>query len=472
MTKLHEVGVGELAQRITRREVSPAEVVEACIARIEAVNPRINAVVTTAFERARREARDATERTARREPLGPLHGVPFTAKDALDTEDVRSTGGLLSRRERVPRRDAHVVAQVRSAGGILLGKTNLAENCWSGVTDNILFGRTNNPWNLERTVGGSSGGSAALVAACGAPMDLGSDLAGSIRLPAFFTGVVGFRPTSGTVPEDGMCPPSVGRIAHLDSLGPLTRRVSDAALVFDVLLGVPPAPLDVASLRGASVASWYGDASATADPEIRGSIDAAVAALRDAGMVAVQGAPGARHGALIGWTAYLEEPELRAVSETFGGGPAWSPLGELARGLVGSRRVAAPSLFAWISSHYGAPVARRLVDAGRWRSRLRGEMLALVGRKGVAVCPVRPAPAPDHAAATSLLSTARVSGLHAWVNLAGLPAVSVPTGVSRDGLPIGLQIVGNAGGDRTVLEAALVVERALSPTWRGPPEPG
>jgi Asp-tRNA(Asn)/Glu-tRNA(Gln) amidotransferase A subunit family amidase len=468
MTELHELGATELASRIRRREVSPVDVVEALIARIEAVNPAINAVVTTSYARARREAREAAEALARGDRGGPLMGVPFTIKDCHATEGVRSTSGLVARRSHVPSRDGEPVARLRAAGAILLGKTNLADNCWSGETVNLVFGRTNNPWDLTRTVGGSSGGSAAVVAACGVPFDVGSDIGGSIRLPAFYTGVVGLRATSGTVPEEGIWPPTVGRLADLEAIGPLARRVEDAALVHDVLRGSAPEALAPARLSGTRLAAWYGDGSVECDDDVRAAVDASARALERAGMVRVAGAPEARRRAMLGWAAYLGEAELEAVSTAFGGGERWGPLAEAWRSASGRARVSTPALVAWVASHLGSPLARHLVDADRWRARLRAQVRELIGPGGVAVCAVRPSPAPRHGLWSSTLVASRVSGMHAWVNLAGLPALHVPTGISREGLPVGVQIVGNPGADRTVLAAGLVIERQLAPEWRRP----
>lgn len=472
MAAIYNLHLVELASRLRERELSPTEVIEAHIARIEAVNPTLNAVVTTAFDRARDEAQRAQTARDRGERIGPLFGVPFTIKDCHATGGIRTTSGLVSRREHVPEHDSYAVARLRAAGAILLGKTNLAENCWSGDTTNPLFGTTNNPWDPKRTVGGSSGGSAAIVAACGVPFDVGSDIGGSIRLPACYTGVVGLRVTSGTISEEGMWPATVGRLVDLESIGPIARRVADAALVYDVLRDGAPTSLAPSALRGARVAAWYGDRLASADADVRSGVDAVVKALEDAGMVRADGAPREREGALFGWLAYFDADTRAAVRASFGGGPEWSPLAELGRWLVGRGRISTPALLAWLTSEYGPPLARLVIDADRWRARLRAELAELIGEGGVAVCPVRPGPAPTHGLWNGTLGATRISNLHAWVNFAGLPAMSVPVGFSsRDDLPIGVQIVGNPGSERTVLAAGRVVEEALMPTWRGPSLP-
>lgn len=242
-----------LAERIRAGLLSPAEVVEAYIARIQAVNPSLNAVVTPTFDEVRRAAQLAADAITRGAALGPLHGVSFTAKDSLDVAGVRSTTGLIACADHYPNSDAAVVARLRAAGAILLGKTNTPDNCWNQETVNLIFGRTNNPWNLARSVGGSTGGEAAIIAAGGSSLGIGTDIAGSIRLPAHFTGIVGLRPTSATLPEAGNWPLAHGQLADLEAIGPMARRVEDVALAFDVLRGAMPQPLDLDALRGMPV---------------------------------------------------------------------------------------------------------------------------------------------------------------------------------------------------------------------------
>ena len=183
MTEITSASAKAIAQAIRAREVSSVEVVQTHLDRIAEVNPSLNAVVCLCAERALDEARRADTALAHGDATGPLHGVPMTLKDSLDTEGVVTTGGTTGRRDFVPERDATVTARLRNAGAILLGKTNTPELTWSGETTNDIYGRTNNPFDLERTPGGSSGGAAAIVSACGSPFDIGSDTGGSIRAP-------------------------------------------------------------------------------------------------------------------------------------------------------------------------------------------------------------------------------------------------------------------------------------------------
>jgi Asp-tRNA(Asn)/Glu-tRNA(Gln) amidotransferase A subunit family amidase len=453
----------ELAAKIRAGDLSPVAVVEAHIARIEAINPALNALVTPCYERARREAAQA-EASA---PRGPLHGVPITLKDSFDLEGVRSTCGLTARADYFPDADATAVARLRAAGAIVLGKTNTPDNCFDQETVNLLFGRTNNPWDVRRSVGGSTGGEAAIIAAGGSPLGIGSDVAGSIRMPAAFTGIVGLRPTSGVVPEAGFWPEALARLSELNGLGPMARRVEDAALAFAVLTERPQQPLDLDGLRGQPVAYWLDDGLTPSSAAVRGGVHAAVRALEQAGMRTRAGGPAGRRLAGLGWAAFFGPRERALVAEGFGGGVAWNPLEEAQRSLHGEGRVTPGSLIYWLSSHYGSLLLNALgVDGVAWRARLRAQLLELIGERGVAVCPIFPTTAPRHGWTIPAVA-ATIHG-QAWLNLAGLPGLSLPVGRSRSGMPVGVQLVGGPGAEQTLLAAGLAVQRALMPVWQGP----
>src|SRR5262245_36613031 len=236
MNELIYGSASALACAIRAKEVSAAEVVQAYIQRIEAVNPQLNAVVQLRAEAAQAEARAADAALARGQIIGPLHGVPMTIKDSLDTAGVITTGGTKGRAAFVPAQDATVVARLRAAGAILLGKTNTPELTLAGETDNLIYGRTNNPYDLSRTPGGSSGGAAAIVAAGGAPFDIGSDTAASIRWPAHCCGIAGIKPTAGRVPRTGhIIPFGLGARDMLTQNGPMARFVEDLSLILPII---------------------------------------------------------------------------------------------------------------------------------------------------------------------------------------------------------------------------------------------
>ncbi len=222
--------VSSLAQAIRAKQVSSAELVQAYLDRIDDVNPALNAVVQLA-PGAMDEARDADTALARGEIRGALHGVPMTIKDSLDTAGIISTGGTKGRESFIPQQDATVVRRLREAGAILLGKTNTPEFTLSFETNNLIYGRTNNPYDTSRTPGGSSGGAAAIVAASGAPFDIGSDFGGSIRLPSHLCGIAGLKPSAGRVPRTGHIYPFGGVQDSFQQIGPLARYVEDLALI-------------------------------------------------------------------------------------------------------------------------------------------------------------------------------------------------------------------------------------------------
>jgi Asp-tRNA(Asn)/Glu-tRNA(Gln) amidotransferase A subunit family amidase len=470
MNPINLMSAAELARRIRAKQLSPVEVVDAHIERIERVNDSINAVVTTRFDEARVEAKRAADAVRDGSELGLLHGVPFTVKDSMDVAGTRSTCGLTARADRVARADAVCVERMRAAGAIALGKTNTPDACWAQETDNLLFGRTNNPWDTARSAGGSSGGEAAIIAACGSPLGLGSDIAGSIRLPAHFNGVVGLRPTSQTIPEDGVWPPAEPPLADLEAVGPFGRRVEDVSLAFDALCGARRATdLDVDSLRDRPIAWWYADGVYPCSDRVREAVRAATQVLCNAGMAPVAGAPAHRRWALVGWLAYNGSEGRESIARAFGGGERWSPFAALLDTLRGRPRVGGPALASWIGSHVGAAATSLAgVDGAKWRARLRAELADLIGDQGVAISPIFPSAAPYHGWTRGLRSTLTM-GYQAWVNLAGLPGLAVPVAASGDGLPIGIQIVGAPGTEKTILTAGLAVQNALAPEWRGPP---
>lgn len=470
MQTIANYSASELAHKIRARDLTAVEVIEAHIARIEAVESALKAIITPTFERARQQAQAADVALQRGDVVGPLHGVPFTVKDCLDVAGVLATCGLPSRAENVPEQTATVVSRMEAAGAILLGKTNLADNCWSGLTDNLVGGRTSNPWDVRRTVGGSSGGEGAIIAAGGSPLGLGSDIAGSIRMPAHFNGIVGLRPTSAALPEDGMWPESVGHLASLNALGPLARRVEDVALAYDVLQGEEHQAPDVATLAGKRVAYWFSDGLTPTSPDSRTAVMAAVGALAEAGMRSVQRAPRARTGAIFGWMGFMGAEERRAIGSSFGNGEQWNSVREAFRALGGKGRVSTASLSYWLASDLGGFLGEklRLVNGPRWRDRLRAQLVDVMGEDGIAVSPVQPQVAPRHGGVLRVLHLFTMANYLMWVNVAGLPGLSLPVMQTRSGLPFNVQLVGMPGSEHTLLAAGLAIQQALRPEWVGP----
>jgi amidase len=290
-----------IANAIQKKEVSSRLIVESCLERIEQVNPKINAVVHMDAETALEQAQDADETLAKGNVRGPLHGIPMTIKDNLDTAGMVTTGGTKGRATFIPQQDATVVARLRDAGAILVGKTNTPELTLSYETDNLIYGRTNNPYDISCTCGGSSGGAAAIVAAGGIPFDIGSDTGGSIRLPSHCCGTAGIRPTSGRVPRTGHILPPGGALDSLTQIGPMTRYVEDLALILPIIAGVDwrdpaiiPMPLrdpDNVDLSKLRIAFHSDNGMATPTEEIQTATKSVADALSNAGASVTEACP-------------------------------------------------------------------------------------------------------------------------------------------------------------------------------------
>src|ERR1700691_1118610 len=286
-----------MAEQVRKRKISPVELVEAHLAQIEKLNPRLNAFVQVDAERALRSARDAENAIMRKKTrvktLGPLHGVPISIKSSISVAGLRCEAGSRLREGFIAPQDAPLVARLKNAGAIVLGATNTPELLMAWETDNLLYGRTNSPWDLERTPGGSSGGEAAAIAAGMSAGGVGSDGGGSIRVPAHFSGICGLKPTPGRIPATGHFPVSAGPFALLGVLGPMARTVEDLKILFEVMQGpdvgdtcsaaVPvrwPTKDEIKKLR---VGYFEDDGRTPATPETRASVRDAAEALRGAG---------------------------------------------------------------------------------------------------------------------------------------------------------------------------------------------
>jgi amidase len=459
LTELTASSTVALAARVRSGEVSSVEAVEACLSRIEEINPSINAVVRLAGD-AIEQAGAADADLARGAIRGPLHGVPFTAKDSLDTAGVVTTAGTTGWADRVPDRDATVVARLRAAGAILLGKTNTPEFTWSDETDNDVYGRTSNPYDRSRTPGGSSGGPAAIVAAGGSPFDIGSDTGDSIRQPAHVCGIAGIKPTQGRVPRTGHWPAFGGILGSFTQLGPMARRVEDLALLLPIIAGpdgidphVAPAPLgDAAAVRveRLRVATFADNGIRTPTPETIATVEAAAAAIAATGARVESRTP----------------PGLREAWETWDGlvradGFAWLRRLIAAAGTPGLGSYATRD---WVA--FGRPIAAdRLTDLLERADAIRSRLLGWLADVDLVVCPAMPQPAIRHGESTADWFGDTYSDVH---NLTGWPSVVVRGGTSADGLPIGVQLVAAPWREDVALAAAAVVE-AASGGWRPPP---
>ena len=457
------MSASDLSAAIRAKRVSPVEVVKAVLDRIERLNPRLNAYCTVTAESARREAAAAEAAVMRGDALGPLHGVPVSVKDLVITRGVRTTFGSRIYENNVPQEDAPLVERLKAAGAILVGKTTTPEFGWKGVTDSPLLGITRNPWNPERTPGGSSGGAGAAVAAGLAPLAVGTDGGGSIRIPGSFCGVFGLKPTYGVIP---VYPASAtGTLSHA---GPMTRTVRDAALMLQVMAG----------------------------PDDRDPLSFPLE-----GMDFVAGLEGEIHGLRVAWSPTLGyavvDPEVRSVTEA--AAKRFSDLGCLVEEV---NRVFDDPDPIWAPLFY-AGIAARLDDSlAEWRDRMDPGLVQIVeeGRRISAVQFAKASFAratfteavrkffsqydllltptlavPSFAAGLEQPPNRPAGSRLAWVaftypfNLTGQPAATLPCGFTRDGLPIGLQIVGRRLADATVLRAAAAYEAAAQWVERRPP---
>src|SRR5579859_7767749 len=292
-TDLTFLGAADLAQQIREKKISPVELFDALLAKIERLNPKLNAIVHVNAEYVQREARRAELEVMKGHVLGPLHGVPISIKSSIDVAGMKCEAGTRLRAGVVAKQDAPLVARLRKAGAIVLGTTNTPEILMAWETDNSLYGRTNSPWNLERTPGGSSGGEAAAIAAGMSAGGVGSDGGGSIRVPAHFSGLCGLKPTPGRIPCTGHFPPSGGPFSLIGVVGPMTRTVGDLKLLFEVMQGPDdgdscsaPVPVrwpEAENLKRLRVGYFEDDGHTPVTPEIRDAVRTAAEALRRAG---------------------------------------------------------------------------------------------------------------------------------------------------------------------------------------------
>lgn len=431
------------AAAIAAGDLGSEELLDLCLDRIEAIDPLVHAVCTLDVHRARRRAHEADEATARGESWGPLHGLPFTIKDAIDTAGIRSTGGAEALRDRVATSDAPAVASLKSAGAIVFGKTNLPE--WSGdwQSFNTMFGTTNNPWDLTRTPGGSSGGAAAAVACGMTSAELGTDIGGSVRVPSAFCGVFGHKPSFGVVPTLGYIdePNGGGTESDVNTFGPIARSVDDLTLLLDVIAGPTPADAAAWSLRLPTdddltlerlrVGVWFDEPALEIDREMAAVLHSAAGALEAAGASVDR----------------LCRPNLD-VDE------AW--------------RLGASLIGAAVSLHADDPAPLRHQEwlwMHRRRQDLRAAWAECFQHVDVVLCPVTLVPAFAHLQERSWFDrtmeinerTRRYVELEGWPALVGgayLPSTSVPVGRTAAGLPVGVQVVAPYLHDRRALKVA------------------
>jgi len=458
VSELAKASATWMAEAVRARTVSALELVDACAARIERRNPEVNALVALRLEEARAEAARADAALARGEPVGVLHGVPFTVKEAIAVAGMPATNGSLLLAGRVAAHDAEVVRRMRAAGAILLGKTNLAELSafWDSV--NLVYGATRNPHDPTRSAGGSSGGEAAAVAAAMSPLGVGSDMSGSIRAPAHFTGVFGLRAGRDAIPFAAHDPlPLSAGMQMFAALGPLARSAADLDLML-MAAGerrLPPAPV-------VRVAVFEEDGLQPVSAACRRAVRLAADALSTAGISVVDDRP-------------PHAPRLRRAFDTIFSAEFAVAL----RPLLSRREVEVTAYVAEQRDAFAAlePRLDDSVEAWREIALIDAEAQDWFARFAVALCPV----APDVAPPLGLFRFPPVDGerlrpggkltLCTYASALGLPAVAVPVTRSAEGLPVGVQLMARRGEERTLIALAGLLEDALG-GWLDPDAAG
>lgn len=468
MSDLTFLSAVQMAEQIRTRKISPVELVEAHLAKINRFNPKLNAYVQVDPERARQVARKAEGAVVAREALGSLHGVPISIKSSLEVEGLRCEAGTRLRAGFVAWQDAPLVARLKHAGAIVLGVTNTPELLMAWETDNLLYGRTNSPWDLDRTPGGSSGGEAAAIAAGMSAGGVGSDGGGSIRVPAHFSGICGLKPTPGRIPATGHYPTSAGPFALIGVVGPMARTVADLKLLFEVMQGpddgdtcAAPVPLrwpsheEVKKLR---IGYFEDDGRTPVTPATRAAIRTAAEALRRAGFQVDPFRPeGLEEARQLWWKFFV-----------VAGGMLIRPM------FKGREADLSPPLKQFLDRASAEPPhsGESLLDAWIRRDGLRAQFLAQMQQYPILLCPAAAIPAFRHGERSWQVEGKRVEYFDAWsysefFNLLGNPAAVVRVAHS-EGLPIGVQIVGRPWEEEQVLAVAAALERE-SGAWQIPP---
>jgi Asp-tRNA(Asn)/Glu-tRNA(Gln) amidotransferase A subunit family amidase len=460
MSELNFLSAVAMAEQVCQKKLSPLELVEAHFARIHELNPCLNAFVALDEERARRHARTLEAEAVSGKIRGPLHGVPVSIKSSIDTAGLRCESGTRLRAGRVAERDAVLVSRLRAAGAVVLGVTNTPELLMAWETENLLHGRTNSPWDLTRTPGGSSGGEASAIASGCSAGGVGSDGGGSIRVPAHFSGICGLKPTPGRIPATGHFPESAGPFSLIGVVGPMARTVADLQTLFEVMAGPDdadpssaPVPLRKTSreyLRCVRVGYFEDDGRTPVTPETRVAVRTAAEALSDAGFEVAPFRPeGLEEARQLWWKLFGTA-----------GGMVLRPLTQ------GRERELSPLLkefLGWVAAeppHSGDT----LLDTWLRRDIVRGRMLGQMKEFPILLCPAAAIPAFRHGERSWVVEGQTVNYLDAWsytefFNLLGNPAVVVPVGRSPEGMPIGVQIVGRPWEEELVLAVATEVER-------------
>jgi Asp-tRNA(Asn)/Glu-tRNA(Gln) amidotransferase A subunit family amidase len=470
MTAPFHAAIRELTARYRTKQLSPVEIVESHLNRASSLQPKLNAFVHLDAEHTLVQARSATESLTRTEPhsLGLLPGVPITVKSCIDVAGWPCPAGSLLRKDYIANADAPLVARLKSAGAILIGNTNTPEFLMAYETGNRLTGKTSNPWSLDHSAGGSSGGESSAIASGCSMGGVGSDGGGSIRVPAHFCGICGLKPTPGRIPGTGHFPAGLGAFSWLGVVGPMARTVDDLRLLFEVMAGPDPGdpqcvPASVQyptpeKLRGLRVGILESEALGKATPETQAAVQTAAKLLAASGFTVEPFRLNGLDAALELWWFFF--------------GPAvahlYQPL------VAGKESLLSPQFQEYLDvASQAAPLdIDSFLAAGINRDLCRANILAQLQDIPILLSPVCATPAFRHGEGTwhgpnDYRSTMRFSQ---WLSVLGFPGVTVPVSFTREGLPIGVQIIGRPYEDELVLAVAQSLEHARGP-WKFPATP-
>jgi Asp-tRNA(Asn)/Glu-tRNA(Gln) amidotransferase A subunit family amidase len=470
----------ELAAQIRGKLVSPVEVARAHLDRIARLNPVLNAFVDCKPDGVIAQARQAEKAVQRGDKLGPLHGVPVSIKSSIDVAGHRCEAGSRLRAGHVAAQDAPVVARLRAAGAVIIGVTNAPELLMAWETDNLLYGRTNNPWDLTRTSGGSSGGEAAAIAGGLSAGGVGSDGGGSIREPAHFCGICGLKPTPGRIPSAGHFPKAGGPFAMIGVVGPMARTIEDVRIMFEAMAGYDDgdpcsAPVRVVDAAVDNVIDELSTASA-------GAREIQIGFFEDDGRTPVTGETRSavrRTASLLQNCGFRVEPfrpdgleEARQLWWQFFGTAGGMILEPMLKGRESELSPILREFQVWTQA-LPAHTGESLLAAWLGRDAVREKILVQMRKYPVLICPAAAIPAFRHGEREWQVEGKVVKYLDAWsycewFNLLGFPAAVVPMGQSAEGLPIGVQIIGRPWQEEVMLDIAAKLEKERGP-WRAPP---
>ncbi len=504
MTRWIQQSATALAAAIRKREISSRQLLEAYISQIERVNPQLHALVKDRFNEARQEADQADQQLQAMAPetLPPFYGVPFSVKETIRVKGMPNSAGLVARKDVVATEDATVVSRMRKAGFIPLGVTNIPELAMWMETFNPLYGRTHNPYDLRRTAGGSSGGEAALITACGAAVGIGNDIGGSLRMPAFFNGIFAHKATGGLIPNGGQFPPVAEAASPFLSVGPLTRHAEDLMPLVKILAG--PDGIDQACrpmsigdpktvrLHSVQVINVRSNGSVAVVSDLQRSQQAVVDYLRTLGAGVVERNFERLRQSFFVWNNMVAIANGRkAFSALVRSGKGWRLSRELMKSMVGRSNHTLPILGLCLLEAIDRRPQATVEKAAAEGLRLKEELIETIGENGVILFPsfsrtaprhISPAAMQVHATATLLLSVMPFLAtdrapfpmplpLHtsytSIFNVLQFPVTQVPLGLNAQGLPMGIQVVSRPGNDHLTIAVAQALEKRFG-GWIAP----